>query len=46
MTVFIVMVNGKVDEVFLSREFAELHRDNMRHKWNVCEIIEKEVREI
>ena len=42
--VYIVIKNGKVDEVFSSREAAENHRKNL--KWSLVEIIEKEVREL
>ena len=42
--VYIVVKNGKVDEVFSTREAAELHRKNL--KWSIGEIVEKEVKEL
>lgn len=44
MTVWIVMKNGKVDEVFYDEEAALLHRKNLTRKWNLTEIISKEVK--
>ena len=46
MTVYIVLKNGKVDEVFSNREAAEHHRLTLINKWNLSEIVECEVREI
>jgi hypothetical protein len=42
----IVLKNGKVDEVFFDREAAEDHVKNLNRKWNITEIIEKEVKGI
>lgn len=44
--VYIVLKNGKVDEVFSNREAAELHRKNLVKKWNIAEIVEKEIKEL
>lgn len=44
MTVWIVLKNGKVDEVFYSEEAALLHRKNLTKQWNLTEIIPKEVK--
>ena len=44
--VYIVLKNGKVDEVFSSREAAKLHRKNLTKKWSLSEIVEREVKEI
>lgn len=43
MTVWIVLKNGKVDEVFYSEEAAALHCKNLTKRWNLTEIIAKEV---
>lgn len=43
--VYIVLKNGKVDEVFTNREAAENHQKNLNKKWSLSEIIEKEVKE-
>lgn len=44
--IYIVLKNGKVDEVFSNREAAELHRKNLTKKWSLSEIIEREVKEL
>lgn len=44
MKVWIVLKNGKVDEVFNSLEAAELHRKNLTRGWNLTDLIEKEVK--
>lgn len=44
MTVWIVLKNDKVDEVFYSEEAALLHKKNLTKKWNLTEIISKEVK--
>lgn len=44
--VHIVLVNGKIDEVFEDINDAKLHALNLRKKWNLTEIISKEVRSI
>ena len=43
-TVWIVLRNGKVDEVFSSKEAAEHHRKALTKKWNLTDIIEKELK--
>jgi len=42
--VFIVMKNGKVDEVFSSFEAAKDHRKALAKKWSLTEVIPKEVK--
>jgi hypothetical protein len=42
--IYIVVVNDKIDEVFSSREAAELHIKNQR--WSICKIVEKEIKEL
>ncbi len=44
--VYIVMKNGRVDEVFSSKEMAEHHKKQLISKWNLVEIIEKQVKDI
>lgn len=44
--VYIVIKNGKVDEVFSNREAAELHRKNLTKKWSLTEIVEKEIKDL
>lgn len=44
--VYIVIKNGKVDEVFSNREAAEHHRKNLTKKWSLTEIVEKEVKDL
>jgi hypothetical protein len=41
--VYIVMKNGKIDEVFSDYKAAEHHRDMLLRKWNLTEIIIKDV---
>lgn len=45
MVVYIVLVNGHVDEVFLTREAAEANRKNRAMTWNITAILEKTVYE-
>jgi len=44
--VYIVLKNGKVDEVFSNREAAELHKKNLVKKWSLTDIIEKEIKDL
>ena len=44
--VYIVLRNGKVDEVFSSREAAENHCKNITKLWGIPNIIEKEVKSL
>jgi hypothetical protein len=46
MTIWIVMKNSKVDEVFDSAEAARDHQKNLTKRWSLSEIIEKEVKSI
>lgn len=46
MSVWIVLRNDKVDEVFSTREAAEHHAKALTKKWAITEIIEKEVKEL
>jgi hypothetical protein len=41
--VFIVVRDGKVDEVFYTMTAAKAHADNWTKKWSITEIIEKTV---
>lgn len=43
MTVWIVLKNGDVDEVFDNEDAARYHALQLRNKWNVAEVIEREV---
>jgi hypothetical protein len=43
MKVYIVVNNGKVDEVFYTMTAAKAHADNLIKKWSIPEIIEKTV---
>jgi hypothetical protein len=43
MTVYIVLKNDQVDEVFLDRAAAEAHQANLVKRWNITKIIEKTV---
>lgn len=45
-TVWIVLKNDEVDEVFSSREAAEQHVKALINKWNRAKIVEKELKEI
>ena len=44
--IYIVLKNGKVDEVFSNREAAELHKKNLVSKWSISEIVEKEIKDL
>jgi hypothetical protein len=46
MTVWIVLKNGVVDEVFDNAPAAIAHRQNLIKKWNITKIIAKEVKSI
>lgn len=46
MVVFIVLKNGKVDEVFFDLAAAKNHQKNLIQKWSITEIIEKEVKSL
>jgi hypothetical protein len=46
MTVYIVLRNGKVDEVFFDAAAAKAHADNLIRKWNMVEIVERDVKEL
>lgn len=41
--VYIVIKNGEIDAVFLNRESAENHKTNLQEKWNIVQILEKEI---
>lgn len=43
MTVWIVMKNGKVDEVFDNEEAALTHQKNLTRQWSLTDVIKKEV---
>lgn len=44
MTVWIVLRNGQVDEVFDNPEAAANHYNNLLRKWNLVKILMKEVK--
>lgn len=44
-TVWIVIVNGKIEVVFDTLESAQHHAKEKQRGWNTCEIIEKEVQQ-
>ncbi len=46
MTVWIVLVNGKVDMVFADRTSADAHAHNKLMQWNLTEVVEKSVERI
>lgn len=46
MTVWIVLKNGKVDEVFTNQVAAHRHQKNLVKKWSLAEIIKREVKEL
>jgi len=46
MSVWIVIVNGKVHAVFDNPEAAEAHRLAMQKLWSLTSVIEQEVRKI
>lgn len=46
LTVWIVMRNGEVDEVFSNEPAAIRHQRNLVSIWAISEIIEKTVNEI
>lgn len=43
MAVYIVLRNGKVDEVFTTFEAAQARVDELTRKWDVAHIIRKTV---
>lgn len=44
--VWIVLKNGKVDEVFDSEAAALAHRDNLTRKWSLTEVVRAEVKSL
>lgn len=44
MTVWIVLKNGKVDQVFDNETSAIHHHNSLIKKWSITEIIKKEVK--
>ena len=46
MTVWIVMRNGKVDEVFDNETAALAHKEALTRKWALTEIVQKEVKSL
>lgn len=43
MTVFIVIVNDEVDQVFVSRRLAEERRLELQAKWNIARVVERKM---
>jgi hypothetical protein len=46
MSVWIVLKNGEVDEVFSSEAAAQHHAANLKRRWNITKIIRRMVQEI
>lgn len=46
MMIYIVTRNGEVDEVFDSLEAAKHHATQLRRRWNLTEVIERQVNTI
>lgn len=44
--IYIVLKNGKVDEVFDNAAAAETHRYNLQKKWSIAQTIVKELRSL
>lgn len=44
--VWIVMKNGKVDEVFSNEASARNHAENLNRKWNLTEIIRRDIKHL
>lgn len=45
-TVWIVLKNGKVDEVFSDEVAAAHHAKQLNKKWSLTEVVEREVKAI
>jgi len=43
MTVWIVLSNGKIDKVFDNQDAANYHRIQLRNKFAIAKVVEKEV---
>lgn len=43
MLVFVVLINGEVDKVFIEREEAEKYCAMRRKSWSLTKIIEREL---
>jgi hypothetical protein len=46
MTVWIVIKDDKVDEVFDNKQSALEHADNLKRKWSITKILEREVKSL
>jgi hypothetical protein len=46
MTIWIVLKNGKVDEVFDNKESAVAHQQALIKKWALTNLVEKEVKSV
>lgn len=46
MTVYIVLKNGKVDEVFTNLAAAQNHAKNLNKKWSSTEIVERQLKDL
>jgi hypothetical protein len=46
MTIYIVLRNGKVDEVFDNEAAAQLHRKNLTKLWAMSELVIKEIKSL
>ena len=44
--VYIVLCNGRIDEVFDDYDAAVCHQQNLIKKWNISKIISKEVKHL
>jgi hypothetical protein len=46
MTVYVVICNGNLDEIFADRDSAEHHAAMLLKKWNIVRVFEKIVHSI
>jgi hypothetical protein len=46
MTVYVVICNGILNEIFTNRESADVHAENLLKKWNIVKVVEKIVNSI
>jgi len=46
MTVYVVLKNGNLDEVFSNEASALHHAKQLNKKWAIVAIVEKEVKEL
>lgn len=46
MTVYVVMCNGRLSEVFDNEEAARHHSRQLMSRWNMTEVLVREVRSL